>query len=81
MKTAQILQKIFAEYAKPPQIIDVLVSEIQILDIVDHLIKPCADRISVVTRILTEEYVEDDFFLLSLGIIALHHGQLVQVGQ
>ena len=81
MKTAQVLQKIFAEYAETSQIIHIFIGEIKIFDVIDHLFKSCADRISVITRILTEENVKDDLLLLPLGIIALHHGQFIQIGE
>lgn len=40
----------------------------QILYIIDYLIKTCTYRISVVTRVLAEKYIEDDIFVLPFFI-------------
>ena len=81
MKTAQIMEKVFAENAKPSQIIYIFIGEIQVFDIVDHLFQPCADGISIITRVGAEKHIKDHFLVLPFDVISLHHGQFIQVCQ
>ncbi len=71
------MKEIFAEYAKPPQVIHVFIGKVKVLNILDDLFKPGADRVTVVARVLAEEHVENDLLVLALRIISLHHSQFI----
>ena len=53
----------------------------QILYIINYLIKTGTYRISVVARVLTKKYIKNNFSILPFSLIPLHHGELVQIGQ
>ena len=77
MEPAQIMEEIFTEYPQAPQIIYIFVSKVQVLDVVDDLRQPRAHRIAVFRRVIAEEKVKNDYLVLLLLIVALHHGQLI----
>ena len=55
--------------------------EVQILDIVDDFFQTAANRIAVAGGILAVEHIEDYTGVHIIFVIALHHGDLVEIGQ
>ena len=79
MEAAQIMKKVFIKNLKASQIIYIFISKVQIFHVINNLSKARANGITIIARILSEEYIEDNDFILLLLIIALHHGKFVQV--
>ena len=81
VEASEIVQEIFAEDPQTPEIIHILISEIQIFYIFNYLIQSGADRISASAWILAEEYVKDDGFILPLFVVSLHHSKFIEVSK
>ena len=58
MKVAEIIQKIFVEDAKPVQISDILRRKVEILNIINYLIKACGNSVTVSAGIITVKCIE-----------------------
>ena len=75
------MKEVFAENAKTSQIVHIFIGKIQILNVVDHLVQACTYRVAVIAGIGSEKNVKDYLFILPFDVVALHHGQFVQVCQ
>ena len=69
------------ENPKTLEIGDVLLGEVKVFDIVNHLFQPGGDRITVAAWVGAVECVEDDSLGRFALEVALHHRQLVEIRQ
>ena len=79
VKILQIVQKIFIKDLKTSQIIHIFFCEMQILDVINHLIQACCNGESVSTGIIPVECIKNNGLLHRIFEISLHHGQLIQI--
>ena len=77
MKSLQIVKKIFLEKAGASQVVNVFLLKMQILDIINGLVKTAGNGISTAAWILTIENVEYNAFFGVGFEITLHHGQFI----
>ena len=78
----QVGQEVLAEQAPAPEVRNVFLVKVQILDILNQLAQPCADGEASLIRHTAEEYVEIGNLIIQSGlIISVAHGQLVEVAQ
>ena len=78
----QIVEEVGIKNAQTPQIFNVLAGKMQILHIADQLLDAAHDGIAAPEGIGAVEGVEDNRAVLLLILeVALHHCQLVQVGE
>ena len=82
MEVPAVFQEILVKNAYALQIGYVLFAEVELLYVFDQLLDAAHDGIAASEGIGAEEGIEDDRLVLVLVLeVALHHGQLVQVGQ
>ena len=81
MKTAQIVEKVFAENPQFSQIVNIFIGKMKVLNIFNDLLQTSHDGIAALVRILTEKYIKDGSLIFLCLKIALHHGKLIQVCQ
>ena len=78
----QIAEKLLAENAPAAQILDILLVEMQILDVVDQLVKACRDGIASAIGYGTEVNIEIGNAILKSGFqVTVAHRQLVKVAE
>ena len=76
----KIIQKVLLKDPESSEIFYVLFLELQLLDILYHLLQACHHRISALHRIGAVEHVKDDRPVRVLVLeVSLHHRQLIQV--
>ena len=81
-EVTEIGQKFLAEDAAAPQVGDVLLREVQVLDVVDELLQSRRDGEAAAVRHLPEKYVEIHDAILVAGLeIPVAHGQLVEIAK
>ncbi len=74
MKLPQIFQKILSEQSSGTEICHILLIKMQIFNILNHLLQPSTNGISIVVRIVSVEGIENNGFVcLFLFKIPLHH--------
>ena len=82
LKTAQIVQKILLEQVLAPEIGDVVLIEVQVLDVLRQLFQPRGDGEAAPVGHAAEKHVEvSDAVLHPLAEIAVGHGHLIKVKQ
>ena len=82
LKVRQILQKFLAEHIPAAQVLDVLRTEVQVLNILDDLLQTCRNGKSAAIGALPEEQVKiGNTVAVTGGKITLTHGQLIIVTQ
>ena len=82
MEIAQVLQKFLGEHLLFPEILDVLLIKMQVFDIVDQLIEPCADGKTALVGHVPEEHVEiRDPVLIPRFEVSIPHRQLIKVAE
>ena len=64
-----------------PQIIHVIVREVQVLDIVNDLLQAGHNGITAFVGILPEEHIKDNGLIFLCLKIALHHREFIQIGK
>ena len=79
VKTGKVIQKVFAERTKAPQIINILIIKMQFFDIINDLCKAGTYRIAAVIRILAVKQVKDHTFAGIIPEIPLHHRKFVKI--
>ena len=78
----QVIQKFLAEQIPSPEIRDVRLCEVQVLDVVDKLLQSGRDGKASAVRHLAEKYVEiGDAIPVARLEVAVAHGQLVKVAE
>ena len=82
LEVPQVIQELLVKEALAPEVLDILIVEMQVLDIVDQLVQTCADGKAAAVRHIPEEDVEigDAVFVSSLKI-TVAHGQLIEVAE
>ena len=81
-EVTEIGQKFLAEDAAAPQVGDVLLREVQVLDVVDELLQSRRDGEAAAVRHLPEKYIEIHDAILVAGLeIPVAHGQLVEIAK
>ena len=63
MEIRQIFQKIFIKDAEASQIIDIFIAEMQIFNIINHLIQTGCDRIAAAAGIFAVKRIKNDRFI------------------
>ena len=81
MEVCQIIEKIIGETVQTPQISDVLLIKVKILDIIDDLIQAGRQGKAVAARIDAVKGIENNGFVLLALEVTLHHGQFIKIGQ
>ena len=81
MEIAQVFQKVLVEELQTSQIFDVVLVKGQILNIIDDLVKARRDGKAVAGGIFPVKGVENNSFIGVIFEIALHHGELIKIGQ
>ena len=81
MEIAQVFQKVLVEELQASQIFDVVLGKGQVLNIIDHLIQASRDGKAVAGGILPVKGVKDNSFIGLILEIALHHSELIEIGQ
>jgi hypothetical protein len=79
-KMCKIIEKILVKDADAPEIVDILRTEVQFLDVLEKLLYAAHDRITAAAGIGAEKSVEDDGLILVFVFkVALHHRKFIQV--
>ena len=76
------MKKVFVEDVKTSEIVHRFIGKMKSLDILNHLVESGRDGVAVVTWIGTIKNVKDNNFVVILLLkISLHHCQLIQICQ
>ena len=79
---AQVIQEVLLEQVLAPQVVDVLLAEVQILDVLYQLLQPRRNGEAALVGHPAEENVEvGDALLHPLAEVAVGHGHLIEVEQ
>ena len=83
LEVLQVLQKALAEAALAPQVADVFLGKVQVLNVVDDLLQTGGDGEAAPIGNIAEENVEiADLIHISLGLeVAVAHGEFVKITQ
>ena len=81
-EVAQIVQKRLGEKPLAPQVLDVLLVEVQVFNIVDQLVQPRAHGEAALIGYVPEKHVEiGDAVLIARLEVAVAHGQLIKIAE
>ena len=78
----QIIQELLLKNIQSCKVSNVLVGEMQVFDVFDHLLQSRTDRIAAVLRVGPVKHVENDGLVHARILkVSLHHCQFVQICQ
>ena len=81
VEARKVIEEVFVKYIEALQVLNIIIGKMQVLDVVDHIRKSAAYRVTSVTWIFPVECIEYDDLIRRVLKVALHHSQLIQVGK
>ena len=82
LKVCQIVQELLVKHLPVPEVLDVLLVEVEVLDVVNDLLQTGGDGIAALVGHAAEIQVKVGDAVLVSGLeIAIAHGELIEVAQ
>ena len=82
LEVAQILQELLVKQVLSPQVLDIVLIKVEVLDVIDQLLQACGNGKAAAVGHIAEENIEIGNSILVTSLkITVAHGQLIEIAE